>query len=166
MICPLCGGSSFEHVFRYDAPPERETKFDLGGQTYRRDIERCEICGHCLNVHALDLSELYSGAYMDSTYAEDRLVKTYERIMALPPEQSDNRGRAARIVPGVRVIRDGARRRLRARRVPGGDGRGGLDRDGAGPGSAGRRAHARAHRGGRRCRPTSWRPTTWAGSTS
>ena len=98
MTCPLCGGTRFDHVFRYTEPPERETKFELGDQAYVRDIERCATCGHFLNRHQLDLDALYSGAYMDSTYADDRLVQTYERIMALPPERSDNRARVQRVV--------------------------------------------------------------------
>jgi SAM-dependent methyltransferase len=98
VTCPLCGGTGFEHVFRYSEPPVRENTFELGEQTYLRDIERCTTCGHFLNRHELDLTELYSGAYMDSAYADDRLAQTFERIMALPPERSDNRARVERVV--------------------------------------------------------------------
>jgi SAM-dependent methyltransferase len=105
VTCPLCGGGDLETAFTYDAPPEGETRFDLGGQTYHRAYERCRRCGHFVSQHDLDLSALYSGDYMDATYAGDRLVATYERIMGLPPERSDNVQRVgritARLAPGT-----------------------------------------------------------------
>jgi SAM-dependent methyltransferase len=44
----------------------------------------------------MNLDGLYGGAYVDNTYG-DRLKETFERIIALPPEQSDNTGRANRV---------------------------------------------------------------------
>jgi SAM-dependent methyltransferase len=85
-------------VFSYDRPPKCETPFDLHGRPYRRDYVRCRGCGHFVSQHELDLSSLYSGEYMDTTYAGDRLRATYERIMALAPERSDNVQRVERIV--------------------------------------------------------------------
>ena len=96
--CPLCESAELEELFHYDRPPEGETRFDLGGQPYDRTIWRCRRCGHLISRHELDLTGLYEGAYMDATYAGERLRQTYERIMALPPERSDNVQRVARIV--------------------------------------------------------------------
>jgi SAM-dependent methyltransferase len=42
----------------------------------------------------MDLSRLYGGAYVDNTYGA-RMRETFDRIQALPPEQSDNAGRVA-----------------------------------------------------------------------
>ena len=96
--CPLCGAEALETAFRYDAPPPGETDFPLGeGQRYEREYRRCRVCGHFVAVHDLDLSGLYEGEYMDSTYAGDQLRETFERIMSLPPERSDNLQRVARI---------------------------------------------------------------------
>lgn len=95
--CRLCGAGLLEEVFRYDSPPEGETRFDLGGRAYRRMVLRCRLCGHLTNEHGLDLASLYEGAYMDATYPGERLRERYERIMSLPPERSDNVTRVARI---------------------------------------------------------------------
>jgi SAM-dependent methyltransferase len=95
--CPICGGRLAEAI-RYDARPDGETPFDLGGAEYERSYLRCEGCGHLSSHHELDLSTLYSGAYMDATYGGDRLARTYERIMSLPPERSDNVQRVRRLV--------------------------------------------------------------------
>lgn len=94
--CPICGGAT-ALAFTYEAPPYGETKFDLGGQRYERAYVRCNRCGHFHSRHELDLTALYSGAYMDATYAGDRLDRDFDWIMSLPPEQSDNAQRVRRV---------------------------------------------------------------------
>ena len=99
--CPICGAAGLERVFAFDAPPEGETPLPLPERTpYRRELKRCGACGHFVNDHDLDLEAIYSGDYMDVTYEGDELRRTYERIMALPPERSDNVARVERIGPG------------------------------------------------------------------
>jgi SAM-dependent methyltransferase len=82
--------------FVYEAPPLGETVFDLDGQKYYRSYWRCGVCSHEFGQHDLDLSSLYSGEYVEQTYG-DRMKATFERIVALPPERSDNTGRVRRI---------------------------------------------------------------------
>jgi SAM-dependent methyltransferase len=95
--CPLCSAQPLEALFRYDSPPPGETRFELPeGAAYHREFRRCRSCGHQVSVHQLDLSSLYSGVYVDATYG-DRMHATYERIMALPLEASDNLHRVERI---------------------------------------------------------------------
>ncbi|MGR0185155.1 class I SAM-dependent methyltransferase [Azospirillum aestuarii] len=93
--CP-CDGAHREEAFTYEAPPQGETGFVLDG-AYRRAYDRCRLCGHWFSRHDIDLSDLYTGAYAGQTYG-DRLAATFERIMALPADRSDNAGRAARIL--------------------------------------------------------------------
>lgn len=104
--CPICTAPGMTTRFRYDAPPEGETRFDLKGEAYRRDVLECGSCGHFVSRTPLDLSGLYEGDYMDATYAGERLRETYERIMALPPARSDNVARVERVV--ARLGREGA----------------------------------------------------------
>lgn len=96
--CPMCAAPGMEVRFRYDARPQGETEFDLHGKPYRRDVLECRSCGHFVSRTPLDLSGLYGGDYMDATYAGDQLRSTFERIMALPPERSDNAARVERVV--------------------------------------------------------------------
>lgn len=90
----LCGGFAFELAFHYDAPPEGEVRFKFSGAGYSRDLLRCLGCGHFLSVHGMDMSGLYGGDYADATYG-GKLRATFDRIVALPPEKSDNAGRVA-----------------------------------------------------------------------
>lgn len=83
--------------FTYDAPPEGETCFDLSGQTYLRSYWRCGLCDHEFSDHSMDLSGLYEGAYVEQTYG-DRMRATFEHIISLPEEQSDNAGRVQRLL--------------------------------------------------------------------
>ena len=98
--CP-CGRRHDRPAFSYDAPPTGETRFDLRGQPYRRRYLRCSECAHWYADSAIDLGALYSGGYVDGTYGEG-MRKTFERILALPREESDNAGRVARILAFAR----------------------------------------------------------------
>lgn len=99
--CP-CDRRFDEPAFQYDAPPAGETRFDLGPQSYCRAYSCCRLCGHWYSDHKMDLTNLYSGAYVESTYG-DRMRQTFERILSLPDGQSDNVGRVARVLSFARL---------------------------------------------------------------
>ena len=100
--CP-CDGRFCQPAAQYDAPPNGETRFDLGTQVYHRAYEKCAVCAHWFGRHDLDLSVLYDHAYVDSTYGgTDGMRRRFEKIMALPPERSDNRQRVARVLAFAR----------------------------------------------------------------
>jgi len=92
--CRFCGGDH-DRIAAYDAPPEGETVFGIS--PYRRTLWQCRRCGHVINLHGFDLeASLYQGAYAEATYGE-KMRATFAKIMGLPPEQSDNRQRVARM---------------------------------------------------------------------
>lgn len=94
--CPICGSSDLAPSFVYDTPPEGETKFDFGETPYQRFYRVCERCGHFSSNSDMDLSALYDGAYVDATYSDaDGIRRTFEKIIGLPSERSDNTGRVA-----------------------------------------------------------------------
>ena len=93
----LCGARTFETVFEYHEPPVGEVRFALKGE-YRRRVARCRECGHFISQHDMDMSGLYSGAYVEATYGADGLRRAFDRITALPAEKSDNAGRVTRVV--------------------------------------------------------------------
>ena len=96
--CP-CAGDRFETVFAYTAPPPGEIafKFSRDGE-YRRQVLRCETCGHFVSRHDMDTTAMYSGEYVDATYGADDLRRAFDRITGLDPAKSDNVGRVRRIV--------------------------------------------------------------------
>jgi hypothetical protein len=99
--CP-CDEQHFERLHCYEARPDGEVQFDLGAAEYRRELRRCGLCRHVISVHDMDMRQLYEGEYVDATYGADGLRRSFERIVGLPPEASDNVGRAARIVEFAR----------------------------------------------------------------
>jgi SAM-dependent methyltransferase len=107
--CP-CVNPPMRTAFTYDAPPAGETRFAFPG-LYARRYDRCDTCGHWFSRHAIDLSGLYGGGYADATYGA-KMRETYDRIMALPAEKSDNTGRVASI------LRFAATHRLPSGRTP------------------------------------------------
>ena len=94
--CP-CERHFDEPAFKYNTPPAGETRFDIGVQSYCRAYSCCRLCGHWYSDHKMDLTSLYSGAYVESTYG-DRMRETFDRILTLPAEKSDNAGRVARVI--------------------------------------------------------------------
>lgn len=95
--CP-CGERPLRTAAVYDAPPDGETRFDFGSQPYRRSYRACDACGHWFGQHDLDISALYDAAYVDATYGgPEGMRRRFAALMALPLDQSDNRGRVARI---------------------------------------------------------------------
>jgi SAM-dependent methyltransferase len=103
--CPVTGARDWRLVKSYDAPPPGETDFGLN--PYRRDLLESPSTGHVVNRHAMDLSSLYAGDYWDRTYGGGRIAATFDKIMALPRDRSDNAGRIARIEAFWAARRDG-----------------------------------------------------------
>jgi len=97
--CPVSGGTSARRVFVYEAPPHGEIGFRrAAGEPYYREVWQFEISNHFVSRHAMTVATDYDGAYVDATYpGEAGLASTFDRIIALPPEKSDNVGRIARI---------------------------------------------------------------------
>ncbi len=93
---PFVMGATYHQVHHATQKPERETAFDLSG-AYSRHIYKCSMTGHFLNQHDYDLDALYEQGYVDATYGA-KLKTTFEKIINLPSDQSDNKKRVARII--------------------------------------------------------------------
>jgi len=98
LSCP-CASNRFVLVHRYEAPPEGEVRFAATSGTYRRDLLRCQSCGHFVSVDEMDHDTLYAGDYVDANYGDlEGLRRAFERISGLDPSCSDNVGRVRRIL--------------------------------------------------------------------
>ncbi|OVE76895.1 hypothetical protein BVX98_04305 [bacterium F11] len=96
--CP-CRSGNQKLMFTYHEPPVGEIKFKFSSSNkYERKITRCGTCGHFLSKHDMDMSQLYSDDYVNSTYGQDGIIKAFNRINSLDPKKSDNVGRVDRIL--------------------------------------------------------------------
>lgn len=93
--CPMCLTQTMEFVSAHDTlmPAEKDLKVD----GYYRELWRCRTCGHLRNIHNHDLSHVYSSHYNAAAFG-DGLKRQFDRVMALPREQSDNWKRVGRIL--------------------------------------------------------------------
>jgi SAM-dependent methyltransferase len=101
--CP-CGSTSHERIHVYHEPPAGEVRFAASSERiYRRELYQCRHCRHVLSVDDMDHDTLYTGDYVSSTYGDLEGVKrTFDRINALPPDQSDNMGRVRSVLDFAR----------------------------------------------------------------
>jgi len=98
--CPICGNSGFKEIFHFTSPPPSEMRFDFSSHNnYSRKILQCVSCGHFVSVHEMDDSSLYSGDYVNANYRDENGIRqSFEKIMNLHPEKSDNAGRVKNIL--------------------------------------------------------------------
>lgn len=98
--CLFCDSNIFATIFTYTEPPEGEIRFKFSRSTdYHRQVYQCERCAHLVSIHDMDDHDLYSDEYVNANYQDAEGIKrTFERIIKLPPEKSDNSGRVARIL--------------------------------------------------------------------
>jgi SAM-dependent methyltransferase len=97
--CPISGFTEAHLVFVYDAPPRGEIGFRrAAGEPYRREVWQFARSRHFVSRHNMTVATDYGGDYVNATYGDDvGLRAAFQRIVALPPERSDNIGRMARI---------------------------------------------------------------------
>jgi 2-polyprenyl-3-methyl-5-hydroxy-6-metoxy-1,4-benzoquinol methylase len=97
--CPISGLTEARLVFSYDAPPEGEIGFSrTKNAPYRREVWQFAGSDHYVSRHAMAVLTDYGGDYVDATYGDIKgMTQTFERIIALPPDRSDNVGRAKRV---------------------------------------------------------------------
>jgi len=102
--CPACDGTRCRNVFTFNRPPAQERAFSFSQDaTYHRQIDGCLECGHYTSLHEMDDSALYDGDYVDSNYEGlEGIAATFDKIMSLPPESSDNVGRVSRVLEVAR----------------------------------------------------------------
>lgn len=97
--CPISGDTENSVVHVYYEPPQGETAFSsVNKDEYCREIRQFKISRHYISTHKMDLSSMYSGDYVDSNYQGlEGIRKTFNKIINLPPEKSDNVARVQRI---------------------------------------------------------------------
>lgn len=119
--CAICAGTKGREILHISRPDRFEESIGVNADGYQRSWVECASCGAATNelpqTSAEKLSVLRS-AYYEVDFANSDIGEKYNRVMALPAEQSDNAGRVARVVdfsrrwfsPGIapRVIDIGA----------------------------------------------------------
>lgn len=88
----ICGSKHFKKVSEYRERPSGETDFNISKDDYYRCYYQCTSCGHFLMKTDIPIETIYAKGYADSTYGE-KLKESYEKVINLPDNQSDNIGR-------------------------------------------------------------------------
>jgi 2-polyprenyl-3-methyl-5-hydroxy-6-metoxy-1,4-benzoquinol methylase len=93
--CPITGDSEARIIFSFSEPPAKEVAFPRkAGEPYRREVWQFLPNGHFVSRHDMNISTDYHGSYVDATYENAvKMAETFEKIIRLPKEKSDNQGR-------------------------------------------------------------------------
>ena len=93
MTMCICQQCARDVLFTYTIPPKGETLFSFRGDYYR-EVSQCGVCGHVRNHYGFDFDPetFYRMTYNQVTYG-DRFRQEYDRIMALPFGESNNKQR-------------------------------------------------------------------------
>lgn len=88
--CCICSSHQLSFLKCFHSLSPGET--DLGVDSYYRELWKCDVCSHYMNVHDINLSSLYTSEYWNRTYNQNTEAR-FRKIMSLPHDQSDNRRR-------------------------------------------------------------------------
>ena len=108
-FCPLCDGQLGEAVLVHTEPDRFERAVGVSADGYRRAWRRCPSCAAVIDVQRPEdkaaLDSLASGYY--EVDLGTGIQAKYDKIMALPPHQSDNAGRVERVADACRRLAAG-----------------------------------------------------------
>ena len=90
--CQVTNETNCKLIFSYNAPLLNEISIKSNDdQIYKREIWQYFPSRHLVSVHSMNLDGIYKGEYLDATYTNQKLmIETYNRIISLPVENSDN----------------------------------------------------------------------------
>jgi SAM-dependent methyltransferase len=94
--CRLCGANEATLCATVRSPPAGEVDYGVAPEAYRRKIFRCGECDVFFNEYDSLPENFYSGDYNEASYGQG-FRSRFDKIMALPPEKSDNKQRAQRL---------------------------------------------------------------------
>ena len=95
--CLLCSSTEAILIGTINVKPDRETVYNISIYEYERHLFLCRNCRVYFNLHNMLPENFYEASYNEATYNQN-LIDTYNRIMALPLEESDNKNRVKRIL--------------------------------------------------------------------
>lgn len=133
--CLICGEANARTLFAYDAPDVYERAIGVDCDDYARAWVRCTSCGFAYSRYrrSVDIDVVYDDAYRNESalFRGESSRSRFERIVALPPEESEAVQRREMLEailferhPGLRARREGGDARRAPRLLDAGGGSG------------------------------------------
>jgi SAM-dependent methyltransferase len=123
--CAICESALDRELLRISEPDRFERHLGIARDGYVRTWIECSSCGAATNVHASGnrerLDSLAAG-YYEVDFAGSSIGDKFAKVIALPPERSDNAQRVARIHSFLEQWLPTSRRGLRALDIGAGTG--------------------------------------------
>lgn len=103
-FCAICGGALSRELLRITEPDRFERHVGIAAAGYSRSWVECAGCGAATSVQAPEnraLLETLAAGYYEVDFAGSSIAEKFAKVMALPPERSDNAQRVARVAAFV-----------------------------------------------------------------
>jgi SAM-dependent methyltransferase len=100
MTCAICSGALGRELLRITVPDRFERHVGIAAEGYSRSWVECARCGAATNVQSPENRarlETLAAGYYEVDLAGSSIGEKFAKVMALPPERSDNAQRVARI---------------------------------------------------------------------
>ena len=93
--CPITDNKESKLIYVFKKPPFGETKFKIkGSKVYLRELWQFLPSKHLISVNHMNIDTSYEGSYVEATYQNnEKLKSTFKKIISLPNNKSDNKGR-------------------------------------------------------------------------
>lgn len=113
--CAVCGGALARELLRISEPDRFERHVGISKNGYARHWIECDGCGAATNIQEPENRrrlDVIAAGYYEVDLAGSSVSEKYAKVMALPPEKSDNAQRVARVHGFLGPRRPGAGRVL------------------------------------------------------
>lgn len=111
--CLMCGSPDYDVVFSYDTPDDIEKSVGVGEKDYFRKWVRCQKCGLYYSLYSREkeaMNNVYVAHYRDNSKSwrkEGSAKEVFEKVVALPEQESVTKSRITWIKENIRAIWDG-----------------------------------------------------------
>ena len=105
LACAVCGAVADRELLRITQPDRFERHLGVSEDGYLRRWVECSSCGAATNVYQPGVRERLddlAAGYYEVDFAGSSIADKFNKVIALPPEKSDNAQRVERILTFVR----------------------------------------------------------------
>ncbi len=105
--CLVCKSSEYSAIFSYEQPDQYEQVVGISAEGYFRKWVQCKNCSFYYSIYSRNqetLDKIYTTDYRGThaAWRNDSIEATFQRVIALPPDESETKYRISWIKENIR----------------------------------------------------------------